>query len=318
MNQISILNDRMQGKIGYQLWEAKLAEQCGAFQAEPPLSLGIENFEGAIRPSSIAAAGYAGAAIEMNCPHIYRGIEDIKTDGHDFFYLIQQVSGLALMDHYGSETILNPGDLLLLDSTRPSDFYFPGMTEQIWLLIPRHRLENQTFKPNLQINKKIEHKTKTAVVAHSIISQLFAETATSHATEDGVLLETLIDLVLPAFSASTEPQSYCEKIQRKYFEKAQNYIEARLADFDLTPELIAVELGTSKRTLHRVFAQQGQSIGRYILDRRLDKCASELEKNSVIQKISAVAFAWGFNDVSHFSRAFKTKFGVSPKCYKQR
>lgn len=105
-------------------------------------------------------------------------------------------------------------------------------------------------------------------------------------------------------SSENQASTYTERVQKSYFEKAQRCIEAKLANFELTPEMIASELGTSKRTLHRIFAQHGLLIGRYILDRRLDKCASEFESESDIQKISAVAFAWGFNDVSHLSRAF--------------
>jgi AraC-like DNA-binding protein len=29
--------------------------------------------------------------------------------------------------------------------------------------------------------------------------------------------------------------------------------------------------------------------------------------------ISDIAFAWGFNDLAHFSRIFKQKFGASPR-----
>ncbi|WP_158621147.1 helix-turn-helix domain-containing protein [Pseudomonas sp. p106] len=119
-------------------------------------------------------------------------------------------------------------------------------------------------------------------------------------------------------SSENQASTYTERVQKSYFEKAQRCIEAKLANFELTPEMIASELGTSKRTLHRIFAQHGLSIGRYILDRRLDKCASEFESESDIQKISAMAFAWGFNDVSHFSRAFKSRFGVSPRGFRSK
>ena len=34
--------------------------------------------------------------------------------------------------------------------------------------------------------------------------------------------------------------------------------------------------------------------------------------------VSEIAFAWGFNDASHFSRAFKQRFGMSPKEYRAR
>ncbi|MGJ7547023.1 transcriptional regulator FeaR [Pseudomonas alloputida] len=317
MNHPSTPTERLHGSAGYQLWESTLAEQCGAFHSEPPRSHGIESFEGVILPAHMAVPGYAGARIGANCPHIHRNVKDIKHDGHDFFYVVHQVSGNAVMDHCGTQSVLNPGDLVLLDSSRPSDFYFSGMSEQISLIIPRHKLVSSLQNSKIVLNQKICSTSRIGAVAGFIANQFFADPSDSDELES--VMDSLICLIRPAFtSADNSASSYNEKVQKSYFEKAQRCIEAKLSDFELTPEMIASELGTSKRTLHRIFAQHGLSIGRYILDRRLDKCASEFESDADIQKISAVAFTWGFNDVSHFSRAFKTRFGVSPRGYRSK
>jgi len=34
--------------------------------------------------------------------------------------------------------------------------------------------------------------------------------------------------------------------------------------------------------------------------------------------VSEVAFSWGFNDATHFSRSFKEQFGLSPRDWKQQ
>ena len=305
----------LQGSTGYQQWESTLAEQCGAFHPEPPRTRGIESFQGAILPAHIAVPGYAGAKIGTNCPHIHRNISDIKRDGRDFFYIVHQISGSAVMDHCGKQSVLSAGDLVLLDSSLPSDFYFSGMSEQISLLIPRHKMESKLKKSTPMLNQKISATTRIGSVAGFIANQFFSEPDSSDDTE--AVMDALIGLILPTLtSADSQTSTYSEKIQHCYFEKAQRCIDNRLANFELTPEMIASELGTSKRTLHRIFSQRGMSIGRYILDRRLDKCASEFEEGDDIQKISSVAFAWGFNDVSHFSRAFKSRFGVSPRDFR--
>lgn len=313
----SALNERLHGSAGYQQWESTLAEQCGTFHPEPPDKHGIDGFEGTITPAHFSIPGYAGAKIGTNCPHIHRNVKDIKRDGHDFFYLVHQVSGHAKMEHCGHQSILTPGDLVLLDSARPSDFYFSGMSEQTSLIIPRHKIENNLNGFKLMLNSKIPALSKTGVVAGLITHQFFSDT--DQESELEVLMEALITLIRPTvISNEKHSTSYSEKVQKAYFAKALRYIDSKLSNFELTPDMIANELGTSKRTLHRVFAQQGLSIGRYILDRRLDRCASEFESGSDIQKVSAVAFAWGFNDVSHFSRAFKTRFGVSPKEFRSK
>lgn len=316
MNHPSTPDHRLLGSTGYQLWESSLAQQCGAFHAEPPQSCGIESFEGLILPAKMKVPGYAGARIGANCPHIHRSVKDIKQDGHDFFYVVHQVSGNAVMDHCGNQSVLGPGDSVLLDSSRPSDFHFSGMSEQISLIIPRHKLMDTARHTQLVLNRKISSTSKVGAVAGFITHQLFTD---SDSDELEAVMDSLVCLIRSASTTVDSAHcSYTEKVQKSYFEKARRCIESRLSDFELTPDMIASELGTSKRTLHRIFAQQGRSIGRYIQERRLDKCAAEFETNADLQKISTVAFAWGFNDLSHFSRAFKTRFGVSPKGFRNK
>nr|WP_291557272.1 helix-turn-helix domain-containing protein [Comamonas sp. SCN 65-56] len=36
------------------------------------------------------------------------------------------------------------------------------------------------------------------------------------------------------------------------------------------------------------------------------------------RSVSEIAFAWGFNDAAHFSRAFKNRFGCSPRDMRAR
>jgi len=314
MNHLPTFNDAMQGSSGYQLWESSLAEQCGAFHPEPPISQGIESFQGAICPAHAAA----GARIATNSSHIHRNVKDIKRDGHDFFYLVHQVSGSAVMDHCGMQSVLAPGDLVLLDSARPSDFYFSGLSEQISLLIPRHKLEDGRQEARLLLNQKIAASTRIAAVAGFITQQFFDREEPGQDLD--AVMQALLSVIRPSLSRQPKDtaQTYHENVQRAVFEKARRCIDDRLADFELTPDMIASELGTSKRTLHRLFAQHGLSIGKYILERRLDRCAAAFEREADMQKISAVAFAWGFNDVSHFSRAFKARFGVSPKGFRSQ
>jgi len=33
--------------------------------------------------------------------------------------------------------------------------------------------------------------------------------------------------------------------------------------------------------------------------------------------VSEIAFAWGFNDLSHFGRVFREHFGMSPRDFRQ-
>jgi len=52
---------------------------------------------------------------------------------------------------------------------------------------------------------------------------------------------------------------------------------------------------------------------RYVWKRRLENCREDmLDSVHVGHRLSDIAFRWGFNDLSHFNRAFKKQFGCSP------
>ena len=61
------------------------------------------------------------------------------------------------------------------------------------------------------------------------------------------------------------------------------------------------------------FKHYNTTPGKWLLDKRLDYAANLILNNNT--NISQVAFECGFEDVSHFSRVFKNKFGLSPSTY---
>ena len=74
----------------------------------------------------------------------------------------------------------------------------------------------------------------------------------------------------------------------------------------------------SVRSLYRMFADKGLVVAQYIKNRRLDLCAQVLRATGDNEKLAGIGYSWGFADHSHFSTAFKQRFGVSPGEYRKR
>ena len=71
-------------------------------------------------------------------------------------------------------------------------------------------------------------------------------------------------------------------------------------------------LSTFKRDFRRYY---NQSPGKWLLHKRLEYSAVLLKNPG--RNVSQVALDCGFEDLSHFSRAFKDKFGISPASYRK-
>lgn len=98
--------------------------------------------------------------------------------------------------------------------------------------------------------------------------------------------------------------------------RAMLFIEQRLSSPPSTDE-IARHVHTSERHLSRLFRKAvGQSPAQYVRRLRLDHARTLLRETC--KSISEVALDTGFVDCSHFCRAFRSTYGVSPGEARQR
>jgi len=124
------------------------------------------------------------------------------------------------------------------------------------------------------------------------------------------------ELVARAARAQTQ---HCAIDQRSFtIESAIRYLETNLRDPDLSPDRVAAHFGVSTRSLQILFARQGMTASEWIRQRRLDACRNALQCKTPRQTITEIAFTWGFNDPSHFTRLFRQRFGIAPKAYARR
>ena len=95
-----------------------------------------------------------------------------------------------------------------------------------------------------------------------------------------------------------------------------DYLENRLIE-EINYDNLYQEIGYSKYHLTREFkTKTGFTISEYFLKRRLSEAAVEIVTSS--QKIINIAFKYGFNSDTYFSRKFKKEFDLSPKEYRNR
>ena len=93
-------------------------------------------------------------------------------------------------------------------------------------------------------------------------------------------------------------------------------INNHMSDPNLTVEMIASEVGTSRVHLNRKLKElTNQTAREFIKNCRLKQAAELLSEKK--QSITEVAELTGFTNPNNFSTAFKDLFGVSPSAYKE-
>ena len=90
------------------------------------------------------------------------------------------------------------------------------------------------------------------------------------------------------------------------------FIQAHLTE-ELTLERLEKEFFVSREHIAREFKRQtGQTVHRYIVKARLDRCCALIEQGLPITEVYKTS---GFGGYNHFFRAFKKEYGMTPKEY---
>jgi AraC-like DNA-binding protein len=96
-------------------------------------------------------------------------------------------------------------------------------------------------------------------------------------------------------------------------------IENGFSDPGFSTRAVAVRLGLSVRYVQDLMKVSGVNITERIQELRLQKAhAILIHDHSCMQRISEVAAACGFNEVSHFHRCFRRRFGATPARFRAR
>jgi AraC-like DNA-binding protein len=86
-----------------------------------------------------------------------------------------------------------------------------------------------------------------------------------------------------------------------------------LGRHDLSLAGIAARHGVSPRYVQMLFEREGMTFSQFLLDRRLARAhRMRSDPQCASRTISAIAYASGFGDLSHFNRAFRRRYGESP------
>ena len=120
-------------------------------------------------------------------------------------------------------------------------------------------------------------------------------------------------------------KNHCKKAQgdeknanevNRKIKKSLIYLETNYHE-NITIAQIAKVSNFSESYFSKLFRQlTGSSFTRYLKDYRLERAAQMLRNSD--SRVSNVAFLVGFNNLSYFTRAFKTKYKINPKAYKEK
>ncbi len=106
-------------------------------------------------------------------------------------------------------------------------------------------------------------------------------------------------------------------IYKRIINKTEDYVNDHLSD-KITLNDVAKHAGFSTYHFHRIFKEYSdETLNEFILRFKLERSAIYLKVNKRVS-ITEVSLAYGFNDSSNYSRAFKRHFGITPSQFRKQ
>ena len=229
--------------------------------------------------------------------------------------------GFACVEQRGRSALVRAGQWTIYDTTVPYVITNPSHVRHLIVVLPRERLTSRGLLVDDLVSRPLTVDSLMAGQAlrmmrdtMSRVGQLEREGEAVAATV-GQLTEVIYD-ALVELSGDMRAGSQRTVLRTRIC----RHVSDHLRDADLSAQSIAAALKCSRRYLHNAFGGGEDTLFRYVLRQRLEACMNELRapttSTQIDKKITDIALGWGFNNLSHFSREFRSYTGVSPRAYR--
>ncbi|MFC9977884.1 helix-turn-helix domain-containing protein [Spirillospora sp. NPDC127200] len=248
----------------------------------------------------------------------------IRRSDPETFFLICVIRGRSTGEQDGRSAELGVRDLTLRDSSRPyQSRHAPEVAvhQVLALQFPRSALP----LPETDLRDLLAVRLQGDQGIGALSSRFLVHLA-RHMEElspaDAARLSTLaLDVLTARLAHELDAHGAVPDHTGRRALLAQIYafIGDNLGDADLAPSTIAAAHHISPRYLHKLFQQEGHTVAGWIRERRLDRCRRDLaDPRLAARPISAIAARWGFTSPAHFSQAFRTAYGLSPRQFRRQ
>lgn len=268
-------------------------------------------------PARLAVERYGAVqlATEESGPStIVRSPRAIASDPRNHMFARLQTDGDALLLQDGRSVRLRPGELALYDAARPYKLVYGGRQCSRILMVPRAllRLEEAVIRQVTAVGID-EQGDEPAALLLSLLAGLLDELPSARLALREQLARSAADIVSAIATEQAGRVAEAGEPRQVLLERVKAAVEQRLGDPDLSPRDLADQHNISLRYLHLLFQQQGSTVNGWVRTRRLEAARRELARPDARRRsVAAIAAQVGFANSSHFSRAFKDAFGMSP------
>lgn len=281
---------------------------------EAVMNVATEDAADADFSGDIACAGYGElrfASFTSTAHRIVRRPSHIGRSNHAHYLISLQRRGTGRMQQAGETCELQAGDIGIVDGARPFSVSFPQEVDRAIAVIPASLLHCRAPWLRERPIGRMTRDPDLHPMLRATIERLAGPDCRSIA-EAELLADNLCNLVA-LLTAREDGERQTSQARISDIDRMLSFVRRHLGNPHLSPQALADHMQISVRTVHKRFEAAETSFGRALLELRLDAARRALcDPRCGMLTVTQIAYGAGFNDLSHFTKAFRGRFGLPP------
>lgn len=290
---------------------------CNTFVPLEASTDAVDEFRGDIQTRPIGQVHVS--SIEATRLLVRRTPRLIKAGDPEFYKLGLQLTGYSVVVQDGREAALTPGDFAVYDTTRPYQIAADEPHRMLVVMFPRKLLQVPTEQMVGLTARRVSGRQGLGAVVSPFLRGLAQQIPSPDPVVGVHLSDAVLDLLAASFAEQLEADGSIAPETRRnaLLLTIRSFIEDRLDDPQLNVNAIAQAHHVSVSYLQKLFASDGQTVSGWIRNRRLERCRRDLADPRLEDtSVSAIGSRWSLTNPAHFSRLFKTTYGMTPSDYR--
>jgi AraC-like DNA-binding protein len=297
----------------FEFWQDVVRKAVVDLECRPD---GKNPFEASVSGTQLSTLSVA--VIEASPHRVARLPAGISRSGDESLIFNFILSGVALAEQDGRSVVLKPGDGAVCDAQRPYTLRFDDAFRVITVKVPRISLPHGLGGVHRITARSLTEAGQMCPILFGYVVGLSKHLPCLDAVASEKVARNFAELLASALDeAILNSPLHLSENRSTALVRVKDFLERNLDACELDATMVSAALNLSPRYINKLFEAENTSLARYIWRRRLERAATDLRDPARRSLgISAVAMAHGFNDLSHFSRAFRQRFEMSPRAWR--
>jgi len=253
-----------------------------------------------------------GASTATTASIMTRSPQTITRTGVDQFHVQYYRTHGFVMTVDGAERRVEPGDICMLDLSRPVTLNMAGI-DNLWLILPRELLAPLLADIGDVHGLVLRRDSEAGIDVREHMDEMWRQAPDLTPAQGLAASHAAAALLAGVIRANSQGRAATRtELRVSQFRAICRRIDKQIADPGLGPSTLTRDFYVTRPTLYRMFEPHG-GIGKYILGRRLTGVFRDLSDPAQAHRnVVEILRQWGLANHTAAGRAFRAAYGMTP------